>query len=158
MAILSVRNEDGPWIEIPAIVLGSEFVESEEYRGCYYHMVNGEKEWVNPPLVPDEEYRTTERLGDEPAYIQTRYCFELPNNAVKTINHNISNISKIGSACGYAKGITNTTECYYFPLMSSITGVGEIGLYATNKVIQITTTEDWTGYAAHVVLKYTKYK
>ena len=36
-------------------------VESVEHAGCYYRIVGGETEWLNPPMVSGVEYRTTER-------------------------------------------------------------------------------------------------
>lgn len=40
----------------------SQAIESSEYSGCYYRMVDGEQEWLNPPMIKGEEYRTTERF------------------------------------------------------------------------------------------------
>lgn len=36
--------------------------------GCYYRMVGGEKEYINPPMRSGVEYRTTERFAGEPVY------------------------------------------------------------------------------------------
>lgn len=35
-------------------------IESTDYPGCYYRMVDGEEEWLNPPMIPGVEYRTIE--------------------------------------------------------------------------------------------------
>ena len=43
-------------------------IEDETYSGCYYRMVNGETEWINPPLVAGEVYRTTERWNGKAVY------------------------------------------------------------------------------------------
>lgn len=43
-------------------------IESEEHPGCYYHTVDGAIEWINPPLVPGVEYRTTEKYNGKPVY------------------------------------------------------------------------------------------
>lgn len=48
--------------------------EDAKYKGCYYRWVDGEKEWINPPLVCNDytdfpiEYRTTERWNGKPVY------------------------------------------------------------------------------------------
>ena len=39
----------------------SQAIEDTTYAGCYYRMVDGEKEWINPPMSAGVEYRTTER-------------------------------------------------------------------------------------------------
>ena len=45
-------------------------IESTEYPGCYYRMVDGVTEWFNPPMVIDTEYRTTERFLCKPVYVK----------------------------------------------------------------------------------------
>ena len=44
--------------------------EDATYKGCFYRMVNGEKEWINPPLVLGEEYRTAERWDGNAVYVK----------------------------------------------------------------------------------------
>lgn len=56
-------------------------IESPEYQGCYYRLVNGEAEWINPPLVLDEIYRTTERYAGAPVYIIRTEYSSLPSSA-----------------------------------------------------------------------------
>ena len=43
-------------------------LESEDYPGCYYRVVDGETEWLNPPMIAGVEYRTTERFGGKVVY------------------------------------------------------------------------------------------
>ena len=46
-------------------------LESTAYPGCYYRMVDGVVEWINPPLSTiGQEYRTTERYEGLPVYVQ----------------------------------------------------------------------------------------
>lgn len=47
-------------------------IESTEHPGCYYRMVDGEQEWINPPFVFHEEYKTTERVNGKAVYAK---CF-----------------------------------------------------------------------------------
>lgn len=42
--------------------------EGEEHPGCYYHMVDGEREWLNPPMAENVVYRTTKRFNGYPVY------------------------------------------------------------------------------------------
>ena len=46
--------------------------ESTDYPGCYYRMVGGVVEWLNPPLQLGQEYRTTERYLGKPVYTMTK--------------------------------------------------------------------------------------
>ena len=48
----------------------TNLIEDFENPGCYYRMVNNEKEWINPPMEVDAEYRTTERWLGKPVYTQ----------------------------------------------------------------------------------------
>lgn len=52
-------------------------VESEEYKGCYYRTVDGETEWINPPMLESVEYRTTERYLGKPVFTTVFYISEI---------------------------------------------------------------------------------
>lgn len=43
-------------------------IESEEYPGCYYRIVNDKTEWINPPMIDGVEYRTTEKINGKAIY------------------------------------------------------------------------------------------
>ncbi len=43
-------------------------VESETNPGCYYRIVNNVTEWINPPMFPNVEYRTTEKVNGQPVF------------------------------------------------------------------------------------------
>lgn len=47
-------------------------IESANCPGCYYRIVDGEQEWINPPMQLNQEYRTTER------YYSSVYQQEVP--------------------------------------------------------------------------------
>ena len=48
---------------------GGIFTEDTQYPGCFYRMVDGEKEWLNPPMVLETAYRTTERYEGKPVWV-----------------------------------------------------------------------------------------
>lgn len=54
-----------PEFPTPSIVAETE---STDYPGCHYRMVDGEQEWINPPMAFGEVYRTTERFNGKPVY------------------------------------------------------------------------------------------
>lgn len=76
-------------------------VESVDHPGCYYRVVNGATEWVNPPLLPGVAYKTTERFNGEVVFTALVDCGEMPNNSQKAIEHNIG-MNKVIRFCGYA--------------------------------------------------------
>ena len=41
----------------------------DEYPNCYFRMVDGEREWINPPMIDGVRYRTTERHNNKPVYV-----------------------------------------------------------------------------------------
>ncbi len=43
-------------------------IEDVGSPGCFYRVVDGEKEWVNPPMVLGNEYRTTSKFKGRPVY------------------------------------------------------------------------------------------
>lgn len=65
--------------------------EDTTYSGCYYRMVGSAKEWINPPLMLGEEYRTTERWYGGVVYTKLVDLGDLPGRAgQKSVNHGAS--------------------------------------------------------------------
>lgn len=64
--ILPTVNIKGPQGEQGEPGLGAS--ESQDYPGCYCRTVDGETEWINPPMAVDTEYRTAERWMGQPVY------------------------------------------------------------------------------------------
>ena len=42
--------------------------ESTTYIGCFYQSIGGEEEWFNPPMIINQEYKTTERWDGKAVY------------------------------------------------------------------------------------------
>ena len=59
--------------------------ESTDYPGCYYRMVDGAQEWINPPMSLGMEYRTTERYLGKPVYVKAVDFGALPNASYKFV-------------------------------------------------------------------------
>lgn len=57
-------------------------IESADYPGCYCRIVDGVPEWVNPPMIPGVEYRTTERYFGRAVYQKLINLGALPPNGV----------------------------------------------------------------------------
>ena len=74
--------------------------ESADYPGCYYRMVDGVTEWINPPMHLGVEYRTTERYLGKPVYVMAVDYGPLPNTTTKDVEHGIANIENVISAGG----------------------------------------------------------
>ena len=62
-------------------------IESTEHPGCYYRMVDGEKEWLNPPCLFGVDYRTADRNNGNPVYTKVINLGVL--SADKDVNPNL---------------------------------------------------------------------
>lgn len=58
--------------------------QSSSYPNCYCRTVDGETEWVNPPMAPGVEYRTTERWSGKAVYTKL-----IPIGSITSGNHDI---------------------------------------------------------------------
>lgn len=61
-------DKDNPHGVTAAQVGAVPAIESTDHPGCYYRMVGGNTEWINPPMVIGGEYRTTERWNGKVVY------------------------------------------------------------------------------------------
>ena len=129
-------------------------VESVDYPGCYYRMVDGVTEWVNPPMVFGSEYRTTDRYNEKPVYVKVVDCGAISASATKTVAHNISNLFYI---VGFFFTMQNSayTEACNLPVINynSNTGCANI----SGPSIKIVTSGSHLGYTnSYAIIKYTK--
>ena len=116
-------------------------------------MVDGEKEWLNPPLVPGEEFRTTERYG-EIYVVFTKYIAfgEIANNTTKTVG--FSTETKAQGIRVTAKASRNATHIT-LPVTASESSFAS--LYLSGQSVAITTLgSDWNGYVVGAVVHYIK--
>ena len=138
------------------------FTESEEYPGCYYRVVNGNTEWLNPPAEPGVEYRLSERFEGKTIFQTTINVASLPVSSRVLIATNFTFtkiVSMEGTMLSAPSGVT--AEAFPFPVylrdsavpVAMLQGV-TTGLAGRN--LSIMTTTDLSAYRAHVVFKYIK--
>ena len=63
-------------------------ITSTENAHKVRYMIKGvwqDWEWIDPPMIPGVEYRTTERLNGEPVYTMAVDCGSLPDSNIKYI-------------------------------------------------------------------------
>jgi hypothetical protein len=134
-------------------------VESTQYPGCFYRIVNGNTEWINPPSLPGFEYMTTERWNGNPVYQTMIYAAALPNKTVMSVHVN-SYFDEIISITGFAIDSDNNMH-YQFPIiLNGLTPVAVIsfaeGDGGSGSDITINTNDDLSSFKAYVTVKYTK--
>lgn len=158
--LLSIGNyASTSWIVRTTSYSGLTLVQ-ELYETIGKHKVlrwrhNGEHEdewaveWVNPPLVVGEEYRTTERYNGMPVYTMAIDCGECPKSTGKSYDHGIANCRPLS-----VTGRTTTTN-YALPFISAASGNG-IHIAATSTSINIYSEVSTTHGNVIAVLKYYK--
>ena len=77
--------------------------ESTDYPGCYYRMVDGAQEWINPPMVVGVEYRTTEKFEGKPVYCQLVYFTGIVDGGTVTVD--IPGVSAVLRFFGSRSGV-----------------------------------------------------
>lgn len=112
------------------------------YPNCYYRMVDGSKEWINPPMRSGVEYRTTERWMGKPVYTKIIPFGTLPN--ATAMNKSWSPDSGMAAQVISAVAISNSG------------GMLNLIDSANTSSIWIVTNDDYSSQTADVVLKYTK--
>ncbi|MBR6604637.1 MAG: hypothetical protein IKK92_01995 [Prevotella sp.] len=145
--------------------LKAQSIESTEYPGCYYRVVHGETEWINPPNEYGVEYRLTERWKGRPVFKETIFVPSLPSNSHAYIEIN-AYFEEAISVSGHAffhddaasypfpvhMGVSATPTAFIHRVENSPVGQeykGSIGIQ--------TTTESMVDLSAEITVKYVKY-
>lgn len=124
-------------------------VESADYPGCYYRTVNGAVEWLNPPMIPGVEYRTTERYLGEVVYTKLVQFGALPNNTEKSVTAMPAGASLIYAiGIGYGSSYNVSIPGYY--------AIQTFGSTRSAGSLWIATTTDMSSYNGWITIKYHK--
>lgn len=130
--------------------------ESEEHPGCYYRIVNGTTEWMNPPMIPGVEYRTTERYNGYAVYrklVVHKYEGTMGSSSSYkdySIPHGISDLKKA------VRCFTNANTDGLWPSVGSLGGIANTqSIDATNVTVRIWKT-DWNSPVLYFDLAYCK--
>lgn len=129
--------------------------EADSYSGCYYRMVDGVQEWINPPMVVGTEYRTTERWGNKAVYrklVQYTDTSGFAGDNLHTIPHGISDMDR-----SYGVEIVARTQGFQIPYIASAETTAVTGCSATNIELRTTGTTQWSaGRVWYFDMKYVK--
>lgn len=106
-------------------------------------------EWVNPPMEPGKEYRTTERYDGKPVYRKAYNVGNLPNSSYADVQYDITNLGRIISFRG------STSSNVALPNIST-SAASTINLITAGTYFRITTATDRSNITAVVTLEYTK--
>ena len=143
-----LQEVGSPTVSTDAVNLGyalSAFAPAKAdttYPSCYYRMVDGVKEWINPPMASGVEYRTTERWQGKPVYTKIISFGKLPNAASAYVNWGPDS-GTVAYVVG-AVAVTNTG--------SAVNIIDSANLNS----VWVVTKSDYSSYTAFVTLKYVK--
>ena len=131
-------------------------IESSEYPGCYYNVVGGEKEWVNPPMALGAEYRTTERHNGKVVYTKIINCGKFPAAGTSAVvNHGITGATQFISCFGLSDYLGVTVPYYAAYPNQGVYAVASVAA-STNGVVLCNMSAEWERYNCYAVLKYIK--
>lgn len=154
---------------IPAAPVGATSeMESAEHPGCWYRTVDGETEWLNPPMVAGVEYRTTERYNGLPVYTMLVDCGSVHDSggaeqetsfvAPIALDHNTW-VLEIFDMSGVVAGYLDTTH-YNFCDMYACDQLKlvDVNYHDEAALIYVRTTgnDTYTDSRLKVTLKYVK--
>ncbi len=142
-------------------------IEDAYSPGHYYRMVDGEKEWINPPIEISDtggvhEYRTTERYNGKPVYVHTVALGTLPDNATLYMAYNNLKMQDIVSLDTeiYSNSTKFTGPFYYLNSANLDIAIAcyPMVTYGANKTNQVTMIclGSLGGYLCKYTIKYTK--
>lgn len=116
------------------------------------NVLNATKDYVDNSnsYSTDETLTGGKWIDGKPIYRKVVDCGAMPNNTVKLVAHNISNLDNTISISGYAK---STIETLPLPF-SGILGV--IEAYTNSTDIKIGSSYDFSSYSGYVIVEYTK--
>ena len=141
-------------IDITPINLGAlPALLSTQYAGCYYRIVNGETEWINPPMESLAEYRTTERFDGKPVYTKLMDFFV---DSLEVASIDVPEANTIIRYAGYG-----SRNDYRFTL-PYIQGYDDDGIYtriavcSNNGKLVVTNNTGQTGYTLTIQVWFTK--
>ena len=144
------------WMPTASDVGAEPATADSTYPSCYYRMVNGAKEWINPPMVHNTEYRTIKRYtGTTPIYTKYINAGKMPvgtasgPNTIK-VNTGVDH-SKVVDWCIH---IDSNDEYCNLPFISS----GEIGgdAWLSGSQVHLRSYRDLSTYSVHMVIDYIK--
>lgn len=134
------------------------FVEDSTYAGCYYRMVNGVREWFNPPMVLGTEYRTTRRYKGSPVYVMAVNVGTMPSSSGGAKNFTVGQSGDTIYPIDYSIIIKKSDgELYKLPMITKAgainTATGRLGGARTFNIYVQT---DMSAYSGEAYVEYIK--
>ena len=147
-----ITNKNNPHGVTATQVGAYPAIEDTYYTGCYYRMVGGVKEWINPPVLQGVEYCTTERWQGKPVYTKLVDFGALPNNSQKVVSAGLSSKASNMLRVAGTRSDGEVLPLWYRDGSADKT----VTLYSSRDNIAIITNYDCSKMTAYVQLWYVK--
>ena len=152
----------GAILVVPTMWSTTQFFFCRAYYGSYLKRILNDSthtwepwEWVNPPLISNVEYRTTQRFNGRPVYKKLVMCGLFPSYSFKYVNVTEMKIDQVISskACCNNVGLVMP----YIDTLSDGTPYLQAMVQTTRNSIGIYCgSNHWSSYDCYVILEYTK--
>lgn len=138
-------------------------ISDETYKDCFCHFQNNETEWLNPPMVPGEEYRTMKRYNESAVYTKLVDLGVLPalNEGSSYGIKRVATEAKIDTVVSFQSFAVSSDKRRY--TMPFVTNDGSIGCRMTiednleeSSVVIRTYAAAMANYTGYAILEYTK--
>lgn len=151
---MSDTSENVPKTKVVKEYVDAIAIESTEHPGCYYRMVDGEVEWLNPPMVETWGiYRTTKRHNGKTVYM-TKFSIALPNNTTSYLGYEMSGTSIVGYQAVTDNGISVPTKYGEYVASDGQVHMREIDLQVAPWGCSAITNFDASYMTAYVTVEY----
>lgn len=137
--------------------------ESEDHPICYCRVIDGEVEWINPPMLAGVEYRTSERHDGKPVYVKRIVFTQMPTSAGEVEAVAFPAEYQCVGVCGLARA---AAETFSFPLVDLegtfawlVVSKTWADLYPddySDAVVILRATKSLSRYTAECTVKYVK--
>lgn len=126
--------------------------QDSTYPDCRWRTAaDGVGEWINPPMVLGEEYRTTERWNGKPVYTQLVNFGALPDNTTKSVTVTASGVTDVvGYEARYSDGKSGAVLYSGGDVISSFT------IQSGKFTFSVTAPANSSGYSLMILFKYVK--
>lgn len=132
----------------------SLYSEDSAHPGCYYRIADGEIEWLNPPMILGESYRTTKRYNGVPVYttaIQAGTLGEAGTYILVTV-------PGIGRIVDFSTKYYNGSNVFPDPMVGA-DGIEAYSSVVAKNILRIWSIReglDYRDYVAFCIIEYTK--
>lgn len=121
-----------------------------KWSKSYYQGVWQPIEWVNPPMILETEYRTTEKHHGYVVYTKLMNIGKGPTSGAKYVAHNIANISQVIRTAAYIGNGNETLPAW------SAQSDWRVQVYANKTNFNISVSSDQSSHTFYAQIWYTK--